>query len=84
MNLSAEEVAELPPGVVTVTSTVPLPAGEVAVIDVEVFTVKVVAAIVPNLTPDAPVKLVPVTVTDVPPPLGPEAGLIMVTVGAKA
>ena len=53
-------------------------------IDVEVFTVKVVAAVVPNFTPDAPVKLVPVTVTDVPPPLGPEAGLIMVTVGARA
>ena len=32
--LSAGEVAEVPPAVVTVTSTVPLPAGEVAVIEV--------------------------------------------------
>ena len=34
MNLSALEVAEVPLGVVTVTSTVPVPAGEVAVMEV--------------------------------------------------
>ena len=41
MNWSADEVAEVPPVVVTVTSTVPLPAGEVAVIEVAESTVMV-------------------------------------------
>ena len=41
----------MPLGVVTVTSTVPVPAGEVAVIDVALLTVTPVAAVVPNLTP---------------------------------
>ena len=51
MNWSAEPVAEVPPGVVTVTSTVPaLPAGEVAVIEVAELTVKPVPAAAPNLT----------------------------------
>ena len=36
---------------------------------------------VPNLTPVAPVKLVPVMVTVVPPAVVPEVGLIPVTVG---
>ena len=36
---------------------------------------KVVAAIVPKSTAVAPVKLVPVMVTEVPPPVGPELGL---------
>ena len=36
----------------------------------------------PKLTAVAPVKPVPVTVTDVPPVLGPEVGLTPVTVGA--
>ena len=45
MNWSAGEVAEVPPGVVTVTSTVPLPAGEVAVIEVAESTVTLVAGL---------------------------------------
>ncbi len=73
--------AEVPAGVVTVTSTVPVPAGAVAVIGVALLTVKVVAATVPNLTPVAPVKLVPVMVTEVPPAVDPEVGLMPVTVG---
>jgi hypothetical protein len=79
---SALDVGDVPPGVVTVTSTVPaLPGGAVAVICVAPFTVKVVAGIVPNLTAVAPERAVPVIVTLVPPAAGPEAGLTPVTVG---
>ena len=39
------------------------------------------AAVPPKLTALAPVRLVPVTVTTVPPVVGPEAGLTPVTVG---
>ena len=63
MNWSAAMVAEVPPGVVTVTSTVPVPAGEVAVMEVALLTVNAVAAVAPNLTAVAPVKPVPVMVT---------------------
>ena len=82
MKWSAEEVEEVPDGVVTVMSTVAADsAGEVAVIWVALFTVKLVAFVVPNLTAVAPVKLVPVMVTEVPPASGPEDGLTAVTVG---
>ena len=81
MNWSAAEVADVPPVVVPVTSTVPRPAGEVAVIEVAEFTVKLVALVAPNLTAVAPVKLVPVTVTEVPPAVGPAVGDIALTVG---
>ena len=50
--------------------------------EVALLTVKVVAAVAPNFTAVAPVKLVPVTATDVPPVVGPEAGLTAVTVGS--
>ena len=60
----------------------PVPAGEVAVIDVAELTVKPVAAVAPNLTAVAPVKPVPVIVTLVPPAVGPAVGEIEVTVGA--
>ena len=82
MNWSAAVVAEVPPTVVTLTSSVPVPAGEVAVIDVAELTVKPVAAVAPNVTADAPVNPVPVIVTVVPPAVGPEVGEIDVTVGA--
>ena len=49
--------------------------------EVALFTETTVAAVVPNFTP-APVKLVPVMVTVVPPAAGPPAGLTAVTVGA--
>ena len=81
-NLSADHAELVPPGVVTLTSTVPLPAGEVAVMVLELLTVKLVAAVLPNLTAVAPVKAVPVMVTEVPTPAGPEVGLTEVTVGA--
>ena len=77
-------VALVPPGVVTVTSTVPsVPAGAVAVMEVGPFTVKFAAAVVLNFTALAPVKPVPVMVTDVPPVLGPEVGLTEVTAGGE-
>jgi len=60
----------------------PVPAGEVAVIDVDELKVKPVAAVPPKLTAVTPVKLVPVMVTDVPPAVGPDAGEIPVMVGA--
>ena len=41
MNRSAELTALVPPGVMTVTSTVPFPAGDVTVIWVSEFTVGV-------------------------------------------
>ena len=64
-------------------STAPaLPAGDVAVIEVALLTVNEVAAVAPNFTAVAPVKLVPVMVTDVPPSVVPAVGLIEVTVGA--
>ena len=81
VNLSANHAELVPPGVVTLMSTVPLPVREVTVIDVALLTVKVAAVVPPNFTAVAPVKAVPVTVTDVAPPAGPEVGLTEVTVG---
>ena len=74
----------MPAGVVTVTSTVPVPAGLSAVIEVSLTTVTFVAAVVPKSTAVAPVKLVPVIVTNVPPACEPVVGLRPVTVGATA
>ena len=71
----------MPNTVVTLTSTVPVPAGEVAVIDVAELTVKPVAGVAPKLTAVAPVKPVPVMVTEVPPAVGPVVGVVEVTVG---
>ncbi len=74
-------MAEVPPAVTTVTSTVPVPAGLVATICVAVSPM-IVAATLPNSTAVAPDRFVPVIVTDVPPAAGPELGLIPVTAGA--
>ena len=49
----------MPPTVVTVTSTVPLPAGEVAVIELAESTVVMVAALEPKSTAVAPVEVGP-------------------------
>ena len=45
---------------------------------------KLVAAVEPKLTPVAPLKPVPVMVTEVPPARGPAAGLMALTVGAAS
>ena len=85
VNWSPGTVPEVPPAVVTCTSTVPAPcAGDVAVIDVAEFTVTPVAAVPPKLTVAPVRKFVPVIVTDVPPPVGPDVGTIDVTAGATA
>jgi hypothetical protein len=81
VNVSALVTALVPPGVVTVTLTVPVPAGDVAVIVVALVTLKLVAVVEPNLTVEAPVKLVPVIVTPVPPLVGPVLGFTEVTAG---
>ena len=74
----------VPLGVVTCTLAVPAPpAGVVAVIEVELATVKLVAVALPIVTAVAPVKPVPVRVTDCPPATGPIDGLIAVTSGGK-
>ena len=56
-------------------------AGLVAVMEVDELTVNVVVGEVPKSTAVAPVKLVPVIVTEVPPAVVPELGLTPVTVG---
>ncbi len=83
MNLSDAPVALVPPGVVMVMSAAPAPpAGEVAVTEVALLTVKDVADVAPHFTAVAPVKCVPVMVTAVPPSVVPLLGEIAVTVGA--
>ena len=64
----------MPPTVVTLTPTAPVPAAVTAVIWVAELTVKLVAAVAPNFTAVAPVKLVPVMTTLVPPASGPDVG----------
>ncbi len=75
--------AVVPDGVVTVTSTVPgsLPAGTVAVTSVSLTTVTAVAGTSPKWTADVPVRLLPLTVTVVPPAIGPNSGVMPVTAG---
>jgi hypothetical protein len=75
------DVVAVPFGVVTAIGPVVAPVGTVAVIWVFELTVKV-AATPMNLTEVAPVKFVPVIVTDVP--TGPLVGLNDVIVGAPA
>ena len=85
MNWSAAEVALVPPGAVTVTCTVPAAReGRVAVMEVADVTVNRAAFPGPKLTAVAPVKVVPVMTTDVPPEVGPRFGATAVTVGATA
>jgi hypothetical protein len=62
VNSSAALTALVPPEFVTVTSTVPEPAGAVAVMLVSLFTVKVAGAL-PKSTALALVNAVPVTTT---------------------
>jgi hypothetical protein len=79
---SAELVADVPPTVVTVTLTVPAAeTGLVTVIEVDELTMNVVATDEPNETVVAPVKFVPVIVTELA-EVGPEVGPTAVTVGA--
>lgn len=58
----------MPAPVVSVTFTAPVPAGDSATIDVAEPIVNLFASFAPSSTSSAPVKLVPVIVTCVPPP----------------
>ena len=82
MYLSAAATALVPAGVVTRTSTVPVPAGAVATILPADDTENDEAALVPNLTALAPLKALPVIVTLVPPTAGPLVGLRPAMAGA--
>ncbi len=85
VNLSALPAAEVPPGVVIRTSTLPgAPPGEAAMILVADLTVNDWAAADPNVTLLAPVNPVPVIVTAVAVPAWPLRGLTSVTVGTFA
>jgi hypothetical protein len=59
-------------------------AADTAVICVADSTVKLFAAAAPKVTRVAPVNAVPVTVTVVPPAVGPDFGEIAVTAGTAA
>ena len=79
---SAGELAEVPPGVVTLMSTVPAErAGLVATIRLTV-SLTIVPAVVPKSTAVAPARLAPVIVTFRPPATGLSVGLTAVTAGA--
>ena len=68
-------------GVITVTVTAPtLPKGAVAVIEVGLLYVKLVAGVAPKLTAVTPSKLVPVIVVTVAPPTGPMFGAMLLIV----
>ena len=81
--MKAEDRVPVPPKVVvTETDTAPAePAGVFTVSLVALLDV-MVAAFVPKVTDVTVVKLVPVMVTDVPPAVGPWAGVTLVRVGA--
>ena len=67
---------------VTVTFTVPVPDGEVAVTSVDDMSFTLVADAVPKCTAVGLLRLVPVIVTEVPPEAGPEVGDMEVIKGA--
>ena len=82
---SAEEMGLVPPGVVTVTLTVPgLADGAVAASWVVDLNVTEVAGLEPKSTVAPETKFVPVIVTVFPPAVGPPAGLTLVTVGVAS
>jgi len=82
VNWSAALVVDVPPVLVTVTWTVPMPAGERAVIWVELLTVTFSAEVLPNFTAVAPMKFVPVITTLVDEASRPDVGDSVVTMGA--
>jgi hypothetical protein len=76
-------VADVPPGVWTVTSTVPTAcAGDRTVIWVYDPTVTLIPGVVPKKTLASVAKFLPPAVTEVPPAVVPEVGLRPVTVRA--
>jgi hypothetical protein len=85
VNRSAVTAALVPAAVVTATVTVPAAcAGVTATICVLDTTVKLRAAVPPNVTFDAPPNAVPEIVTDVPPAVFPVVGESPVIAGFGA
>jgi hypothetical protein len=82
--MSPATVGLVPPGVVTVMSTAPDPAGATALICCALTTVNDVAGVEPKFTAVAPVRLPPTTAIWFPPAAGPFDGLSELTVGAGA
>src|SRR5260370_40704859 len=83
LKMSAAEVAEVPPAVCTVTSAVPGEPGGCVAVQVLCVHAESLAAVAPKLTVPAS-RVVPVTVTDVPPVRGPVAGGIGGNLGCGA
>lgn len=82
--MKAFDNVPVPAVVVTVTLTVPAERdGAVAVIFVGLSTRTNVADVPPKATEGVPEKFVPLIVTDVPPAVGPDVGLIEVIVGTE-
>ena len=75
-------IGEVPESAITLTSTVPVPAGAVAIMEVGETTEYCSAEIDPKRTFCTSEKLSPVMVTDVPPSVGPIFGLIVSMVGS--
>jgi TRAP-type uncharacterized transport system fused permease subunit len=74
-------MAEVPAAVVTVTSTVPVPAGLSTTIWVA-ESLAILAAVLPRCTDVALARYVPAIVSEAPPVTGPCEGLSSVTAGA--
>jgi hypothetical protein len=73
----------VPPEVVTTTSAAPAEPGGVTM-ETSTLLMTVNGAVFPPTVTDSVVaKLVPVTVTPVPPEVGPSVGLTLETVGAS-
>ena len=83
VNMSCTELGlDTGPEFVTVTSTVPaVPLGLVAVHEVELGQLWVVAAVEPNVIVDVLVNPFPLIATEVPPPVAPAVGLMSDTEG---
>ena len=81
MKRSLAEAVLVPLAVVTVISTAPHPAARRPEVELAETTVKLAALAAPNFTAVAPLKLLPVMVTEVPPLEDPEAGETEVMVG---
>src|SRR4051794_35640367 len=73
----------VPPGVVTSTSTTPVPGGETAVIDSTDSTANLRASVAPKRTALAAARFVPLMVMVSPPAWAPLAGSSAVTAGAS-
>ena len=84
VNSSADDVVNVPPGELTVTSTVPVPCSATVLMDESELIAKLATGTPPNDTTVAPVNPVPKIVTGVPPAALPLVTSSPVTVGVLA